>query len=273
MSNKRLDILLVSRGLARSRAEAKEWIQNGDVWINGVPAVKPAQELPEDVQIDLRAARMPYVSRGGLKLEKALHVFPITLTGCTALDIGASTGGFTDCMLRAGASRVFAVDVGSDQLAEPLRADPRVVNLEKTNIRALTAEQVPEVDFFTSDVSFISLTLVLPIAYRFLRPEGGGVCLIKPQFEVGRGRVGKKGVVRDPALHREVLEHITGFANSMGFAVRGLDFSPIRGPEGNIEYLMYLRKCDLPPYAADIPELVRAAHRAFSAGAGGSRPE
>lgn len=263
MEHNRLDVWMVQRGLARSRAEAKELIQCGGVWVNGTVAAKPSQDTPPDAEIELRMARMPFVSRGGRKLEKALQVFQVVLTGCTALDIGASTGGFTDCMLQAGAARVFAVDVGSDQLAPSLRSDPRVVNLEKTNIRALTAAQVPPVDFFATDVSFISLTLVLPTAYQFLKPSGSGVCLIKPQFEVGRGRVGKNGVVRDPALHAEVVAHIAGFARSMGFAVCGLDYSPIRGPEGNIEYLMYVRKDGASAHVRDVADLVRDAHRAL----------
>lgn len=264
MERNRLDVLLVQRGLARSRAEAKELIQSGGVWINGAAVTKPAQDVPADAEIALHAERMPFVSRGGRKLEKALRVFPIDLTGCTALDIGASTGGFTDCMLQSGAARVYAVDVGSGQLAPSLCSDPRVVNLEKTNIRALSPEQVPPVDFFATDVSFISLTLVLPEAFRFLKMGGSGVCLIKPQFEVGRGRVGKNGVVRDPALHREVVAHIADFARSMGFAVCGLDFSPIRGPEGNIEYLMYVKKGDALPCSTAAADVVRDAHRAFA---------
>lgn len=264
MEKKRIDVVLVARGLARSREEAKSLIQSGGVYLDGKIITRPGQAVSEDAEPEVRIQRIPYVSRGGLKLEKALKSFRIDLKDRIALDIGASTGGFTDCMLQAGAKKVYAVDVGTGQLSPTLVADPRVVNLEQTNIRALRKDQVPDlVDFFSTDVSFISLTLVLPEAFRLLRNGGEGICLIKPQFEVGKGRVGKKGVVRDPKLHEEVLRTVPQAAALCGFAVIGLDFSPIRGPEGNIEYLMHVRKegggaicC-----RSDIPDLVRRAHR------------
>jgi len=210
----------------------------------------------------VRGSTLKYVSRGGLKLEKAIREFSIDPAGKICMDVGASTGGFTDCMLQNGVARVYSIDVGYGQLAWKLRTDEKVVNLERTNIRYLTEQQVPQpVDFFSVDVSFISLTLVLPVAYRFLKEGGRAVCLIKPQFEVGKGRVGKKGVVREPELHEEVIEKIAAFAVETGFSVLGLDFSPVRGPEGNIEYLIFLEKSVSPQRTpTDIPELVRRSH-------------
>lgn len=263
---KRIDVVLVSRGLARSREEAKSLIKSGGVLVNGKPLVRPGADVDEDADIQVTVQRIPYVSRGGLKLEKALQCFRVDLTDRVALDIGASTGGFTDCMLQSGARRVYAVDVGTGQLAECLANDPRVVNLEQTNIRAIRSEQVPEpIDFFSTDVSFISLNLVLPEAYRLLKTGGEGICLIKPQFEVGKGRVGKKGVVKDPKLHEEVLHTVPQSAAAIGFAVLGLDFSPIRGPEGNIEYLMHVRKEEVGAICcrSNVTDLVRQAHRSL----------
>ena len=263
---KRIDVLLVEQGMARSREEAKEWIRSGGVCANGTVVRKASQPVSDDAVLTVQAERPPFVSRGGLKLAKALAVFPIRLTGCTALDIGASTGGFTDCMLQAGAHRVYAVDVGSGQLATSLRQDERVVNLEKTNIRALTSTQIPvPVDFFCTDVSVISLSLVLPEAARFVKSGGEGVCLIKPQFEVGRGRVGKNGIVRDPLLHEQSIRAVRDYALRAGFSVQGLEYSPIQGGSGNIEYLMYLRKTEVPADSSqtNVRELVRCAHRAF----------
>ena len=211
---------------------------------------------------------MPYVSRGGLKLEKALAEFPIDLHGKTVMDIGASTGGFTDCMLQNGAKKVYSIDVGYGQLAWKLRTDPRVVSLERTNVRYLTPEQVPEpIDFFSVDVSFISLRLVLPVAQKFLAPGAQAVCLIKPQFEAGREKVGKKGVVRDRKVHAEVIQTIADFCVSIGFSVLGLTYSPVKGPEGNIEYLIYLHNGEeenlvLP----DIDRLVEESHRSLNGG-------
>ncbi len=240
---KRLDILLVERGLFPSREKAKAVIMAGQVYVNHQKADKPGADLPEDAEIEVRGETLAYVSRGGLKLEKAMQVFPIDLQGKCCMDIGASTGGFTDCMLQNGAAKVYAVDVGYGQLAWKLRTDERVVNLERTNIRYVTEEQVPEpVDFLSIDVSFISLKLVLPVAGRLLSEVGQAVCLVKPQFEAGREKVGKNGVVRERKTHIEVVENAAGYARENGFAVCGLDFSPVKGPEGNIEYLMYLKK-------------------------------
>lgn len=266
----RLDQLVFNRGLTDSREKAKALIMAGDVYVNGQKSDKPGTPVPEDAQIELRAAPR-YVSRGGLKLEKAMQVFPVHLQGKLCMDIGASTGGFTDCMLQNGAHKVYAIDVGYGQLAWKLRTDPRVVNLERCNVRYLTPAQVPElVDFFSVDVAFISLKLVLPVARRFLKPEGSAVCLVKPQFEAGRGRVGKKGVVRDPAVHEDVLREITAFALQAGFSLQGLTYSPVRGPEGNIEYLLYLGPQTAPPgELPDIADLVEASHRALN---GGEKP-
>jgi 23S rRNA (cytidine1920-2'-O)/16S rRNA (cytidine1409-2'-O)-methyltransferase len=268
MEKKRLDCLIYEQGLAESREKAKIAVMMGNVYVDGQKQDKPGTMLPQSAKIEVRGETLKYVSRGGLKLEKALQVFPIDLNGKVTMDIGASTGGFTDCMLQNGAARVYSIDVGYGQLAWKLRTDPRVVNLERTNVRYLAAEQVPEpVDFFSVDVAFISLKLVLPVARNFLRDGGEAVCLIKPQFEAGREKVGKKGVVRDKAVHIEVIESITAFALSNGFSILGLTFSPVKGPEGNIEYLMYLKKSEeqsgnLP----DIAALVEESHRVLNEG-------
>ena len=239
----RLDVLVANRRLADSREQAKAYIMAGQIFVNGVREDKPGDRFEDDAQIEFHGKNQPYVSRGGLKLEKALRVFPISLQDKICLDIGASTGGFTDCMLQNGAKKVFAVDVGYGQLAYKLRTDERVVCMEKTNVRYLTLEQLGESgDFASVDVSFISLKLVLPALYPLLKEEAELVCLVKPQFEAGREKVGKKGVVRDPAVHREVLEQTAGFARDNHFSVKGLEYSPIKGPEGNIEYLMFLQK-------------------------------
>jgi 23S rRNA (cytidine1920-2'-O)/16S rRNA (cytidine1409-2'-O)-methyltransferase len=258
---------MVEQGCAESREKAKAIIMAGDVFIQNQRYDKPGMLLPKDSQLDVRGG-LRYVSRGGLKLEKAMQKFPITLERKTAMDIGASTGGFTDCMLQNGAEKVYSVDVGYGQLAWKLRTDSRVVNLERTNVRYLTSEQVPElVDFFSVDVAFISLRLVLPVARKFLKDGGEAVCLIKPQFEAGKEKVGKKGVVRDPAVHREVIEQITSFVLQNGFSVLGLTYSPVRGPEGNIEYLLYLRKSDRPVSAAlNIAETVEESHHVLNGG-------
>lgn len=268
MSEKvRLDSLVYTRGFAQSRERAKAIIMAGDVYVNNQKSDKPGMLVPADAQLEVRGG-LRYVSRGGLKLEKAMACFSISLTGKTAMDIGASTGGFTDCMLQNGAARVYAIDVGYGQLAWKLRTDARVVNLERTNVRYLTEEQVPEqVDFFSVDVAFISLKLVLPVAWRFLKDGGQAVCLVKPQFEAGRGKVGKKGVVRDPAVHREVLEEITQFVLANGFSILGLTYSPVRGPEGNIEYLLYLEKAVHPesvPFSVEA--VVAESHAALDGG-------
>lgn len=237
----RLDSLLVKKGLFPSREKAKAVIMAGQVYVNNQKADKPGMDTDEDAILEVRGETLQYVSRGGLKLEKAMQVFPVTLNGRICMDIGASTGGFTDCMLQNGAVKVYAVDVGYGQLAWNLRNDPRVINLERTNIRYVTREQIPEpVDFISVDVSFISLKLVLPVAAALLSETGQAVCLVKPQFEAGREKVGKKGVVRERSTHIEVLENAVRYARENGFSVCGIAFSPVKGPEGNIEYLMYL---------------------------------
>ena len=260
MAKKRLDMLLVERGLADSRQRAQAVIMAGAVFSGSRRLDKPGMALDEDVPLEVRG-KLRYVSRGGLKLEKAMQCFPICLDGKVAADIGASTGGFTDCMLQHGAARVYAVDVGYGQLAWSLRSDPRVVCLERTNARYLTREQIPEeLDFASVDVSFISLKLILPALRPLLGEDGQVAALIKPQFEAGREKVGKKGVVRDPAVHLEVLERFLDHAAQAGFTVRGMDVSPIRGTEGNLEYLGYLEARPGPAAPGDLAELVRRSH-------------
>lgn len=264
---KRLDILVTERGLVESREKAKTLIMAGQVYVDGQKADKPGDTFSEDAAVEVRGKGLPYVSRGGLKLEKAMREFGLQLQGRTCMDIGASTGGFTDCMLQNGAQRVYSVDVGYGQLAWSLRTDPRVVNLERTNARYLTREQVPEeIDFFSVDVSFISLTLILPAVRPLLAEHGQAMCLIKPQFEAGREKVGKKGVVRDKAVHEEVIEKIRSFALENGFSVLGLTFSPVKGPEGNIEYLIYLERSEAPSQGEQVPsaqQVVEESHRAL----------
>lgn len=262
MEKMRLDTLMFERGLTQSRERAKIEIMMGNVYLSGQKSDKPGTMVPVDSKIELRGEKMPYVSRGGLKLEKAMAEFPIDLQEKTVMDIGASTGGFTDCMLQNGAKRVYSIDVGYGQLAWKLRTDHRVVSLERTNVRYLTPEQVPEpIDFFSVDVSFISLRLVLPVAQKFLAPGAQAVCLIKPQFEAGREKVGKKGVVRDRAVHAEVIRTIADFCVSIGFSVLGLTYSPVKGPEGNIEYLIYLQNGGAENAALpDIDRLVEESH-------------
>jgi len=243
MQKKRLDVILFEKGLAQSRERAKSLIMSGVVFVNDERIDKAGATVFEDAKIEIKGNTLNYVSRGGLKLEKAMGLFPIDLKNKVCMDIGASTGGFTDCMLQNGAVKVYAVDVGYGQLAWKLRCDERVINLERTNIRYLTHEQVKEpVDFISIDVSFISLKLVLPVAKDFLSDDGELVCLIKPQFEAGRENVGKKGVVRDKNVHSDVVNTIVSFALELEFDVKGLTFSPVKGPEGNIEYLLYLKK-------------------------------
>ncbi|HEX3031684.1 MAG TPA: TlyA family RNA methyltransferase [Bacillota bacterium] len=242
MAKQRLDTLLVEQGFLPTREKAKTTIMAGLVFVANQRVDKPGALVPVDAEIRVQGAAIPYVSRGGLKLAKAIQAFSLSLMDKVVLDIGASTGGFTDCALQEGATRVFAVDVGYGQLAWKLRQDPRVVSLERTNIRYLEADKLDAVpDLATIDASFISLTLVLPKATELIRPGGEIVALIKPQFEAGRDKVGKKGVVRSPQVHIEVIEKVIAFAESLGLQVVGLDFSPITGPEGNIEYLLYLR--------------------------------
>ena len=240
---KRLDILLVEKGLAESREKAKAIIMSGIVYVDGEKEDKAGSTFPEEADIEVRGKTLRYVSRGGLKLEKAMTSFPIELKGKVCMDVGASTGGFTDCMLQNGAVKVYSVDVGHGQLAWSLRNDPRVVCMEKTNIRYVKPEDIEEpVSFASVDVSFISLSKVLPPLRELMTEDAECVCLIKPQFEAGREKVGKKGVVREKSTHIEVIENVLEFTKNSGFEVLGLDYSPIKGPEGNIEYLMYIRK-------------------------------
>ena len=265
MSNKtRLDVLLTERGLLDSRQKAQATIMSGIVFVNGQRVDKVGTAVSNDALIEIRGTTLPYVSRGGLKLEKAMQTFPLTLTGKICADIGASTGGFTDCMLQNGAKKVYDVDVGYGQLDWKLRNDARVVCMERTNARYLTHEEIPEeLDFASVDVSFISLKLIFPALYGLLREGGEIACLIKPQFEAGREKVGKKGVVRDPAVHLEVLEHFLIHAKENHFTVLGITYSPIRGPEGNIEYLGFLRKSEEPDAAVDLQAIVEASHTAL----------
>ena len=268
IEKKRLDCLLFERGLAESREKAKTMVMMGNIYVDNQKSDKPGTLLPTNAKVEVRGETMRYVSRGGLKLEKAMKAFPIRLENKITMDIGASTGGFTDCMLQNGAKKVYCIDVGYGQLAWKLRTDPKVVNLERTNVRYLTTEQVPDmVDFFSVDVSFISLCLVLPVARRFMADNAQAVCLIKPQFEAGRGKVGKKGVVRDKAVHVEVIEKITAFVLENGFSILGLTFSPVKGPEGNIEYLIYLQKSEKPvSVELNINALVEESHNQLSGG-------
>ncbi len=263
MSKKtRLDVLLVERGLQESRQKAQATIMSGLVFVNQQRVDKPGTAVLNDAEIEIRGNTLQYVSRGGLKLEKAMATFPVKLDGAICGDIGASTGGFTDCMLQNGATKVYSVDVGYGQLAWKLRSDDRVVCLERTNARYLTHEQIPdELDFASIDVSFISLKLILPAVCGILKEKGHVACLVKPQFEAGKEKVGKKGVVRDPAVHLEVLENFLQHAKDSGFTVLGLTYSPIRGPEGNIEYLGYLEKGDWVPCEFDLKALVDESHQ------------
>ena len=258
----RLDVLLVQRGLAPSREKAKAMIMEGNVFVAGQREDKAGTSFDEKVSIEVRGTALKYVSRGGFKLEKAMENFDISLTGRICMDIGASTGGFTDCMRQNGAAKVYAVGVGYGQFAWKLRQDERVVCMEKTNIRYVTPEDIADVlDFASVDVSFISLTKVLPAAKELLGEAGQMVCLIKPQFEAGKEKVGKKGVVRDPGVHREVIEKILAFAEEIGFGVRNLEFSPIKGPEGNIEYLVHIQKgLESQEEPVDVAAVVAQAH-------------
>ena len=242
MKKVRLDQRVYELGLTESRERAKTTVMSGIVFVNGQRADKPGMPVDPDADIEVRGVALPFVSRGGFKLDKALKVFPVDPAGKTCIDCGASTGGFTDVLLQHGAAKVYAVDVGYGQLAWKLRNDERVINLERTNLRYVTEEQIPELlDIAVMDVSFISVKLVLPAVQRLLKPEADIVCLIKPQFEAGREEVGKNGVVRDSAVHKEVIHRVLDFALGIGLTPVGLDFSPIKGPEGNIEYLFYLK--------------------------------
>ena len=259
----RLDVLLVKKGFYPSRERAKASIMAGIVYVDGQKSDKAGNMIDENAEIFVKDNICPYVSRGGLKLEKSMKLWPIDLKDTVCMDIGASTGGFTDCMLQNGARKVYAVDVGYGQLAWKLRTDERVVNMERTNIRSVTPDQLGEpIEFFSVDVSFISLHHIFPVAQAITTPDAMGVCLVKPQFEAGREKVGKNGVVRDPATHCEVLHNAMGYAAANGFAVRGLDFSPVKGPEGNIEYLMFVQKSDEPAVLDDsvAKQVVEASH-------------
>lgn len=243
MKKIRLDQLVFDLGLAESRERAKTTVMSGLVFVNGQRADKPGMQVSPDVNVEVKGTALPYVSRGGLKVEKALKVFPIDVNGKVCIDCGASTGGFTDVLLKNGAAKVYSVDVGYGQLAWSLRNDERVVNMERTNIRYISSEQIPEpLDICVMDLSFISVKLVLPAVCALLKDDAQLVCLIKPQFEAGREEVGKKGVVRDKAVHLSVIESVLSFAPTVGMTVMGLDFSPIKGPEGNREYLCYMKK-------------------------------
>lgn len=260
---KRLDVAMAERGLAESRQKAQALIMAGLVYVKNQKQDKAGSFVKPDDIIEVRGNNNPFVSRGGLKLDKAMKSFDIKLGGLTCMDVGASTGGFSDCMLQNGAVKVYAIDVGYGQLAWKLRSDERVVNLERTNIRKVTEEQVPDkIDFSSIDVSFISLKLVLPVVRNLLKDNGRAVCLIKPQFEAGKGKVGKNGVVREKSIHIEVIEEIRSFMLSNGFKILGLDFSPVKGPEGNIEYLILVEKSDSTADISgiDTAELVERSH-------------
>ena len=263
----RLDVLLVKRNLAASREKAKAIIMSGIVYVDGQKEDKAGTTFPEEATIEVRGHTLPYVSRGGLKLEKAIKNFDVSVEGKVCTDVGSSTGGFTDCMLQNGAVKVFAIDVGRGQLDWKLRQDPRVVCMEKTNIRYVTPEDIDDaLDFASVDVSFISLTKILEPARNLLKDGGQMVCLIKPQFEAGREKVGKKGVVRDKAVHLEVVERIVTFALEHGFSVHHLSYSPIKGPEGNIEYLVYIEKNSesKKEETIEVEAIVEAAHTSLS---------
>ena len=261
MAKKRLDVLVVEQGLAESRQKAQALIMAGQIFVGDKRYDKAGVSLDENERLELRGQTLRYVSRGGLKLEKAMAQFPISLTGKTAADIGASTGGFTDCMLQNGASKVYAVDVGYGQLAWSIRSDERVVCLERTNARYLTTEQISDpLDFASIDVSFISLKLILPALRPLMKESGQIAALIKPQFEAGREKVGKKGVVRDPEVHLEVLQQFLQHADEADFSVKGITFSPIRGPEGNIEYLGFLTVGRGDCYSGDLKSIVVQSH-------------
>ena len=263
MAKIRLDVLLVNRGLFETRSRAQAEIMAGNVLVDEVKIDKPGTPTKEDVTIRILGSKIPYVSRGGLKLAKALEVFPISVENKVVADIGASTGGFTDCALQNGAKKVFAVDVGYGQLAWKLRQDARVVNLERTNVRFLKVEDLGElVDVVTIDVAFISLGLVLPAVYKIVKDNGFIIALIKPQFEAGKENVGKNGVVKDAAVHRQVIQKVIQEARETGFSVQGLDYSPIKGPEGNIEYLLYLDKNGQDNFAdGEIEKIVEKSHQ------------
>ena len=259
---KRLDVLLTEQGYADTRSKAQAIIMSGQVYVDGQKADKPGTSYEETVALEVRGASCPYVSRGGLKLEKALRDFGVNPTGFVWSDSGASTGGFTDCLLQQGAKKVFAIDVGYGQLDWKIRSDPRVVVMERTNIRYVTPDQLGEpLDLSVVDVSFISLRIVLPAIKALLKETGQVLCLIKPQFEAGREKVGKKGVVRDPSIHKEVLDDFVKLAKELNFKILGLTFSPVKGPEGNIEFLAHLTLADTESMIPDTAQVVADAHK------------
>lgn len=261
MKKQRLDQLVFDLGYAESRERAKTTIMSGLVFVNGQRVDKPGTAVDPEARIEVRGEAIPFVSRGGFKLDKALKVFPVDPAGKVCIDCGASTGGFTDVLLQHGAAKVYAVDVGYGQLAWKLRTDARVVNLERTNLRYVSPEQIPEpIDLAVMDVSFISIRLVIPAVKALLKPDADYICLIKPQFEAGREEVGKKGVVRDPAVHEQVVFGILEFARQSGFTVMGLDYSPIKGPEGNIEYICHLKNGLYDAPNIDVSAVVAASH-------------
>ena len=267
MKKIRLDQLVFDKGLTESRERARTTIMAGLVFVNGQRVDKPGTAVDPEAKIEVHGETLPFVSRGGYKLDKALKVFPVDPAGKTCLDCGASTGGFTDVLLQHGAGKVYAVDVGYGQLAWKLRTDERVVNLERTNLRYITEEQIPDpIDLAVMDVSFISIRLVIPAVKALLKPGADFICLIKPQFEAGREDVGKKGVVRDSAVHERVIREMLAFADATGFGIAGLSFSPITGPKGNIEFLLYMQKgstkndASLHKFSEIIPEIVKNAH-------------
>lgn len=262
--NNRVDVEMVNKGLVESREKAKALIMSGIVYVNNQKVLKAGDKIKEGDSIEIRGQKLPFVSRGGLKLDKAVKAFSLQLDNLVCMDIGASTGGFTDCMLQNGASKVYAVDVGYGQLAWKLRNDDRVVNMERTNIRYIQADEITDdISFASIDVAFISLKLVLPVVFEILSAGGSVVALIKPQFEAGREDVGKKGVVRDPVVHKRVIEDILAFSYDLGFSITKLDFSPIKGPEGNIEFLVLLSKYEEKVNLIDtelISEIVDKSH-------------
>lgn len=261
MKKLRLDQLVFDLGLTESRERAKTTIMSGVVFVNGQRADKPGMSVSPDAEVEIHGETLPFVSRGGYKLDKALRVFPVDPAGKTCIDCGASTGGFTDVLLQHGAAKVYAVDVGYGQLAWKLRNDERVINLERTNLRYVTSEEIPEyLDLAVMDVSFISVKLVLPAVKALLKDGADIICLIKPQFEAGREEVGKKGVVRDVRVHEEVVRSVIEFAPTIGLSVVGLDFSPIKGPEGNIEYICHMKNAALPNAEIDVAAVVAASH-------------
>ncbi len=265
----RLDVALFERGFVDSREKGKALIMAGLVYVNGQKETKAGASVKNEDCIELRGEKMPYVSRGGYKLAKAIDEFNLSLENCVCMDIGASTGGFTDCMLMNGAVKVYSIDVGYGQLAWKLRNDDRVVNMERTNFRYVTHEEIPEeIDFASVDVSFISLKLIIPVMRNLLKDKGRAVCLIKPQFEAGKEKIGKKGVVRDIETHYEVVQLIYDFVLENGFSVLNLDFSPIKGPQGNIEYLIFIEKNDEPEVYIEksVKDIVDSSHEKLNGG-------